>query len=69
MKVNGVADCVERIMGKAIGARWLLGAERRIGKMASSIVVYLNKEVFLGPKAYIRMAGVENSVVPYSWRG
>ena len=67
-KVSGVADCVEGIMGKAIGARWLLGAGRRVGKTASSVVVYLNEEVFLGPRAYIRMAGVEHSVVPYCWR-
>ena len=67
-KVSGVADCVEGIMGRVIGARWLLGAGRRVGKTASSMVVYLNKEVFLGPKAYIRMVGVEHSVIPYCWR-
>ena len=67
-KVSGVADCVEGIMGKVMGVRWLLGAGRRVGKMASSVVIYLNEEVFLGPKAYIRMAGVEHSVVPYCWR-
>ena len=57
-RVSGVADCVEGIMGRVIGSRWLLGAGRRVGRMASSMVVYLNKEVFLGPKAYVRMAGV-----------
>ena len=67
-KVSGVANCVEGIMGKVIGAQWLLGAERRVGKMASSVVIYLNEEVFLGPKAYIQMAGVEHSVVPYCWQ-
>ena len=67
-KVSGVADCVEEIMGKAIGVWWLLGVGQRAGKMASSVVVYLNKEVWLGPKAYIRMAGVEHSVVPYCWQ-
>ena len=51
----------------AIGARWLLGVGRRVGTTASSVVVYLNENVFLGPKAYIRMAGVEYSVVPYRW--
>ena len=54
-------------MGRVIGSRWLLGAGRRVGKMASLMVVYLDKEVFLGPKAYVRMAGVEYSVVPYHW--
>ena len=67
-RVSGVADCVEGIMGKVIGSRWLLGAGRRVGKLASSMVIYLDKEVFLGPKAYVRMAGVEYSVVPYRWR-
>ena len=67
-RVSGVADCVEGIMGKVIGSRWLLGAGQRVGKMASSMVVYLDKEVFLEPKAYIRMAGVEYLVVSYRWR-
>ena len=67
-RVSGVADCVEGIMGQVIGSRWLLGAGRRVGKIASSMVVYLDKEVFLGPKAYVRMARVEYSVVPYRWR-
>ena len=56
-RVSRVADCVEGIMGKVIGSRWLLGAGRRVGKTASSIVVYLDKEVFLGPKAYVRADG------------
>ena len=67
-RVSGVADCVGGIMGRVIGTRWLLGAGQRVGKAASSVVVYLDKEVFLGPKAYVRMAGVEYSVVPYRWR-
>ena len=54
-------------MGRVIGSRSLLGAGRRVGKMAASMVVYLDKEVFLGREAYIRMAGVEYSVVPYRW--
>ena len=66
-RVSGVADCMEGIMGWVIGSRWLLGAGWRVGKMASSMVVYLNKEVFLGPKAYIWMAGVDYSVVSYFW--
>ena len=67
-RVSGVADCVEGIMSLVIGARWFLDAERRVGKMASSVVVYLDKEAFLGPKAYFRMAAAEYSVVPYRWR-
>ena len=67
-KVSGVADCVEGIMGRVIGVRWLLGAGRRAGKMASSVVVYLDREVFLGPMAHVQMAGVQHSVVPYHWR-
>ena len=51
-RVSGVADCVQGIMGQVIGARCLLGAEQRVGKMASSVVVYLGKEVFLGPIAW-----------------
>ena len=66
-RVSGVANCVEGIMGRVIGSRWLLSAGWRVGKMASSMVIYLDKEVFLGPKAYVRMAGVDYSVVPYLW--
>ena len=36
--------------------RWLLGEKRREGKTASSVVVYLQHEVFLGPKACIKMS-------------
>ena len=50
-RVSGVADCVEGIMGQVIGARWLLGAEQRVGKMACSVVVYLDREVYLGSAA------------------
>ena len=50
-KINGVADCAGRIMGEVIGVRWLLGERRREGKAASSVVVYLQNEIFLGPEA------------------
>ena len=32
--VSGVADCVEGIIGRVIGLRWLLGAGRRAEKAA-----------------------------------
>ena len=54
-------------MGRVIGSRWLLGAGQRVGKIASLMVVYLDREVLLGPKAYIRMAGGEYPMVPYRW--
>ena len=66
-RINGVADCAGRIMGEVIGVRRLLG-ERREGKRASSVVVYLQHEVFLGPKAYLKMSGMEHAVVAYQWR-
>ena len=31
-RVNGVADCMERITGRVIGVRWLLGVGRRVGR-------------------------------------
>ena len=64
-RVSGVADCMEGIMSRVIGTRCLLGTGQRVGKMASSVVVYLNKEVFLGPKAHVRMAGV----ISVRWQG
>ena len=66
-KVSRVADYVEGVMGRVIGVRWLLGAVQRAGKMASSVVVYPNREVFLGPMAHVRMAEVQHSAVPYRW--
>ena len=35
-RINGVSDCVGRIMGEVIGVRWLLNERRREGKPASS---------------------------------
>ena len=64
--VNGVADCVQRIT--VIGVRWLQGVGRRVGKTASSMVVYLDREVLLGVEASIRMARKRHSMVPYRWR-
>ena len=67
-KINGLADCAGRIMGEVIGVRWLLSEGRRIGKAASSEVVYLQNEVFLGLEACIKMSGKRHSVVAYRWR-
>ena len=67
-RINGVADCAGRIMGEVIGVRWLLNEGRRIGTTASSVVVYLQNGVFLGPEACMRMSGKRHSVVAYRWR-
>ena len=67
-RIGGVAGCVERITGRVIGVRWLLGAERWEGKTALSVVVYLDKEVFLGAEVKIRMVGMRCAMVPYRWR-
>ena len=67
-RIGGLASCLEEITGKVIGVRWLLGAERRAGMTASSVVVYLDKEVFLGAEAKIKVAGKRFSMVPYWWR-
>ena len=63
-----MADCVERITGRVIGVRWLLGVGRRLGKIASLVVVYLESKVLLGVEAAIKMAGKRHSVVLYRWR-
>ena len=67
-RIGGVASGLERITGRVIGVRWLLGLERRVGKTASSVVIYLDKEVFLGAEAKITLAGKRFSMVPYRWR-
>ena len=67
-RINGVAGCLSRIVGEVIGVRWLLGPRRREGKTASSVVVYLENEVFLGPKACIKISEMKHSVVAYRWR-
>ena len=67
-RINGVADCAGRIMGEVIGVRWLLSEGRRIRKAASSVVVYLQNEVFLGPEACMKMSGKRHSVVAYRWK-
>ena len=55
--INRVTDCARRIMGEVIRVRWLLNEGNTIGKAASSVVVYLQNEVFLGPEACMKMAG------------
>ena len=49
-RIGGLASFLEARTGRVIGVRWLLGVARRAGKTASSVVVYLDKEVFLGRK-------------------
>ena len=41
---------------------------RGAGKTASSVVAYLDKEVFLGAEAKIKVAGKRFSMVLYRWR-
>ena len=65
-RINGVADCVGRIIGEAIGVRWLLGERRREGKAASSVVVYLQNKVFQR-RRLIKMSEKRHSVVTYRW--
>ena len=60
-----MAYCLEGITGKVVEVRWLLGAEKRAGKTASSVVVYLDKEVFVGgSKNYIGGEKVLHGPVP-----
>lgn len=40
-RINGVADDAASIMGELIVVRWLLSEGRRIGKAATSVIVYL----------------------------
>ena len=69
-RIGRLASWVEEYTGKGkvIGIRWLVGVERRVGKTASSVVVYLDKEVFLGEGATLTVLGKRLSVVPYRWR-
>ena len=50
-RIGGLTSFLEEIIGKVIGVSWLLGVERRVGKTTSSVVVYQDKEVFLGAEA------------------
>ena len=67
-RINGVADCAERIMAEVIGVRWLLKEKRRECKAASSVVVYLPNEVFLGPEVCMKMSG-NSSILFLVWGG
>ena len=66
----GNPDCAGRIMGEVIGVSWLLSEGRRIGRTASSVVVYLQTKStsFLGLEAFIKMLEKRHSVVAYRWR-
>ena len=53
--------------GVVIGVRWLLRYERRKGKAASSMVVFLKNAVLTGKEMYVRMRGRKYMVVEYQW--
>ena len=46
-------------------ARWLLGKSRREGKTTSSVVVFFDREVQVGPT--MKMRGNRHSVAAYDW--
>ena len=54
-----------RRWGNVLGARWLLGKSRREGKTTSSVVVFFDREVQVGPSMKIR--GNRHSVEAYDW--
>ena len=43
--VRAVGKSLENRLGEVVGARWLVNKNRRVGKITSSIVVYLRQEV------------------------
>ena len=53
--------------GGVIGVRWLLSYERRKGKTASSMVVFLKNAVPTAKEMYVRMRGRKYTVVEYQW--
>ena len=53
--------------GGVIGVRWLLSYERRKGKAASSMVVFLKNAVPTVKEMYVRMRGRKFTVVEYQW--
>ncbi|KAI5781970.1 hypothetical protein DFH27DRAFT_637749 [Peziza echinospora] len=65
--VGWVANTVGGRLGQVIGVRWLLGEKRREGKTASSVVVYLQKEILVGNGARIRVGGGQHLMVPYNF--
>ena len=54
-----------RRWGNVLGARWLLGKSRREGKTTSSVVIFFDREVQVGPTMKIRGKG--HSVAAYDW--
>ena len=48
-----------------LGTRWLLGRPRREGKITSSVVVFFNRAVYVGP--VLKMRGKKHSVAAYDW--
>ena len=53
--------------GGVIGVIWLLSYERRKGKAASSMVVFLKNAVPTAKEMYVRMRGRKYTVVEYQW--
>ena len=53
--------------GGVIGVRGLLSYERRKGKAASSMVVFLKNAVPTAKEMYVRMRGRKYTVVEYQW--
>jgi len=53
-----MADTIQDVGVKGImGARWLLGGMRRLGKATSSVVVFLDRKLALGSHLKVRDAG------------
>ena len=53
--------------GGVIGVRWLLSYERRKGKAASSMLIFLKNAVQTAKEMYVRMRGRKYTVVEYQW--
>lgn len=66
--VGWVGNTVEKKLGKVLGARWLLGPDRRVGKSASSVVIYLDRELLVGEKAQVQIGGGKHLMVPYNFK-
>jgi len=50
-----MADTIQDVGVKGVmGARWLLGGMRRLGKATSSVVVFFNRKLALGSHLKVR---------------
>jgi len=66
-KVQEVERAFRGKGGGVIGVRWLLQWNRRRGKTASSMVVFLRKAVPTAVEMAVRMRGRKYTVVEYEW--